>query len=440
MFKLRRDPRVTAIGRLLRRTSLDELPQLINVLLGSMSLVGPRPEQIDLVERYEPEHRFRLQVKPGITGPMQVYGRGELRFDGATRGRARIRREPVVAARHAPGAPYDCDRFPGSRRLLADGHRQDQEVPVQQTQRANNPMMSADAPLLEVIIVAYGRYDLLRKCLRSLREHPPSDGRMRVHVVDNNSPDTTADSVESEFPEVRLWRLSENTGFSTANNIAMRAVRAPYLLILNPDTELRAGVLDHMLLALAERPGVGMAGCRLEQENGTFDHAAKRSFPTPTAAAAHFLGIGRRLTGGRLAQYRATDTDERGVGDVDAINGAFMLVRRDALPAVGLFDEGYWLYMEDLDWCARFWENGWTVLYDGRVTALHHKGGTAGKHRALKQNIAFHRGMGRFYRRHGSKGHVLMDLAVYAGIGMKLGVSLSRNAMAARTASRTPSV
>ncbi len=214
-------------------------------------------------------------------------------------------------------------------------------------------MMSADAPLLEVIIVAYGRYDLLTKCLRSLREHPPSDGRMRVHVVDNNSPDTTADSGQSEFPEVRLWRLSENTGFSTANNIAMRAVRAPYLLILNPDTELRAGVLDHMLSALAERPGVGMAGCRLEQENGTFDHAAKRSFPTPTAAAAHFLGTGRRLTGGRLAQYRATDTDERGVGDVDAINVFSMLVRRDALPAVGLFDEGYWLYMEDFDWCAR---------------------------------------------------------------------------------------
>jgi exopolysaccharide biosynthesis polyprenyl glycosylphosphotransferase len=81
MFKLRTDPRVTRVGRLLRRTSLDELPQLINVLRGEMSIVGPRPEQFDLVERYAPEHQFRLQVKPGITGPMQVYGRGELTFD-----------------------------------------------------------------------------------------------------------------------------------------------------------------------------------------------------------------------------------------------------------------------------------------------------------------------------------------------------------------------
>lgn len=81
MFKLRADPRITRVGRLLRRTSIDELPQLINVLRGEMSIVGPRPEQLDLVERYAPEHHFRLQVKPGITGPMQVYGRGELTFD-----------------------------------------------------------------------------------------------------------------------------------------------------------------------------------------------------------------------------------------------------------------------------------------------------------------------------------------------------------------------
>lgn len=81
MFKLRNDPRVTRVGRFLRRTSLDELPQLLNVLNGHMSLVGPRPEQVELVERYRPEHRFRLAVKPGITGPMQVFGRGELSFE-----------------------------------------------------------------------------------------------------------------------------------------------------------------------------------------------------------------------------------------------------------------------------------------------------------------------------------------------------------------------
>jgi lipopolysaccharide/colanic/teichoic acid biosynthesis glycosyltransferase len=80
MFKLQADPRVTRVGRVLRRFSLDELPQLFNVLRGEMSIVGPRPEQVELVERYSPEHRFRLQVKPGMTGPMQVFGRGDLDF------------------------------------------------------------------------------------------------------------------------------------------------------------------------------------------------------------------------------------------------------------------------------------------------------------------------------------------------------------------------
>jgi len=80
MFKLRKDPRITRAGRFLRRFSLDEVPQLVNVLLGDMSIVGPRPEQVELVDRYRPEHRFRLDVKPGITGPMQVFGRGDLTF------------------------------------------------------------------------------------------------------------------------------------------------------------------------------------------------------------------------------------------------------------------------------------------------------------------------------------------------------------------------
>jgi lipopolysaccharide/colanic/teichoic acid biosynthesis glycosyltransferase len=80
MFKLRKDPRVTRLGRFLRRTSLDELPQLFNVLKGDMSLVGPRPEEVWLVERYDETQRFRLQMRPGLTGPMQVHGRGELGF------------------------------------------------------------------------------------------------------------------------------------------------------------------------------------------------------------------------------------------------------------------------------------------------------------------------------------------------------------------------
>jgi GT2 family glycosyltransferase len=257
-------------------------------------------------------------------------------------------------------------------------------------------------------------------------------------VADNGGGEGTARMVERDFPWVRLHRLGRNAGFSAANNAVLRATSSPLVLLLNPDTELRAGVLDHMTALMAARPDAGMAGCRLVRPDGRFDHAAKRSFPTPLSALAHFSGVGRRAAGGRLAQYRATAVPEQGTGEVDAINGAFMLVRREALADVGLLDEGYWLYMEDLDWCARFWQRGWKVLYDGTVTAVHVKGGTSGRHRRMKANLHFHRGMGRFYRRHQAGEHPLLDLAVYLAIGAKFAISAVSSARARRLAARRP--
>jgi N-acetylglucosaminyl-diphospho-decaprenol L-rhamnosyltransferase len=297
--------------------------------------------------------------------------------------------------------------------------------PIAASPAAGSPVAES-TPLLEIVIVAYRGTDLLRSCLASVRAHPVRTGEMHVHVVDNASGDDTPGMVASEFPDIVLHRLPDNVGFSAGNNVALRATRAPYVLLLNPDTELEEGTLDHMLAGIEAHPEVGMTGCRLYRSDGTFDHAAKRSFPTPLSALAHFTGIGRRAAArGALAQYRSPEIGEYGVGEVGAVNGAFMLVRREALEDVGLLDEGYWLYAEDLDWCARFWQHGWTVRYDGRVAALHAKGGSAGKHRAPKQNIAFHRGMGRFYRRFDAGTNPLMDVLVYGAILGKLALSLA---------------
>lgn len=254
-----------------------------------------------------------------------------------------------------------------------------------------------------------------------------------MHLVDNASTDGTVEVVRARFPDVTVWPLDENAGFSAANNLVLRATEAPYALLLNPDTEATEGALDHMIELMRQRTDIGIAGCRLVLPDGTFDHAAKRSFPTPLSALAHFTGIGRRVSHGGLAEYRAPDLPETGVGRVDAVNGAFMLVRRTAMERVGLLDEGYWLYMEDLDWCYRFWQRDWTVWYEGRATFIHVKGGASGKHRAGKQNIAFHRGMGRFYRRFYASEHPLWAPLVYAGIGVKLATSLARSALATRS-------
>lgn len=280
------------------------------------------------------------------------------------------------------------------------------------------------APDLEVAIVAHGAEALLRRCLRSLAEHPPR-GEMRVTVVDSGSPDGTPAMVEREFPEVRLVRRG-NIGFSAANNLVLRESKAAAVLLLNPDTEVYPGTLDAALARLESEPRIGMVGVKLVTESGELDHACKRSFPTPLSALAHFTGIGRSNgASGTLTQYRATHLAEDEPGEVDAVNGAFMLCRAEAVREVGLLDEGYWLYMEDLDWCHRFWDAGWTVFYEPAGVALHVKGGSSESRRAPRQEIAFHRGMGRFYRRFDAPGsNPALNLAVYAGIGAKLATSL----------------
>ncbi len=295
--------------------------------------------------------------------------------------------------------------------------------------------MPAPARLEIVIVTSTGGRELLRACLRSLDRHPASGGQV-VWVVDNASRDGTVEMVRSEFPEVRFVELDDNYGFCVANNVALRQVSSPYVLVLNPDTEMREGVLDHMLGVMDERPDVGAAGCRLVMRDGTFDHAAKRSFPTPLGALAHFAGVGRRENAPKwLAQYRAPELGEYESGEVDAVNGAFMLVRQEALRDVGLLDEGYWLYMDDLDWCFRFHQKGWKVWYEGAVTTMHVKGGTTKKkrHLGLRHNVAFHRSMGRFYRKFYSGRNPLTDAAVYAAIVGKLGISVTRSAIARRS-------
>ena len=277
---------------------------------------------------------------------------------------------------------------------------------------------------LEIVIVSYRCRELLLACLRSIDEHPYTGGPQTVTIVDNASDDGTAEAVRERFPSANFGALTQNVGFSAANNVALRAARAEHVLLLNPDTEIWPGVLDAMSAYLTEHPRAAVAGCRLVRRDGSFDHAAKRSIPSVTDALRYFR------PGGKNSGYLAPGVGERVAGPVDAINGAFMLVRREAMDEVGVLDAGYWMYGEDLDWCTRFRRAGWEVLYNGEVTTLHVKGATAGSHRRLRQNAAFHQSMGRFYRRHLGGEHALLDWAVYAGIGAKFGLSVCHSALA----------
>ena len=279
-------------------------------------------------------------------------------------------------------------------------------------------------PALDVVIVGYRSRELLRGCLESLRAYPPSCP-MKVIVVDNGSQDGTVEMVEAEHPEVEMVASPTNLGFAAATNLGARRGAAPYLLALNPDTAVTPGALDTVIAVLEREPEVGVVGPRLIRPNGSFDHAAKRSFPTPLSALAHFTGIGRRASSGRLAAYRAPEVSS---GRVDAVNGAFMLMRRSAFERIGGFDEGYWLYMEDLDLSFTLARAGLATWYEPAATVMHVKAGTTGGERSARLVWHFHRGMFRFYRKHyAPRRSPLANLAVYIGIGVKLTLGLTHS-------------
>ena len=285
--------------------------------------------------------------------------------------------------------------------------------------------MSAGAGL-DVVIVAYRSRELLRRCLDSLRAHPPSRA-LSIVVVDNASGDGTAQMVTSEYPEIELIASPQNLGFAAATNLGARRGEAHYLLALNPDTAVTAGALDTVIATLEAHPDVGVVGPRLVREDGSLDHAAKRSFPTPLSALGHFSGLGRRAGArGRLAAYRAPETE---LGPVDAVNGAFMLMRRELFERLGGFDEGYWMYMEDLDLSYRMARTGMLSWYEPGASVLHTKGGTAGE-RSPRLVWHFHRGMYRFYRHHyAGERSVALNALVYAGIAVKLAGALVQSTL-----------
>jgi hypothetical protein len=288
---------------------------------------------------------------------------------------------------------------------------------------------------VDVVIVAFHAHDSLRRCLESLAAHPPAQDELRVIVVDNGRDAETAGLVRHVLPAAETIDPGGNIGFGRASNLAIRRGSDEHVLILNPDAEICDGTLDRLVHVLAEHADVGMVGPELVRADGSLDHAARRSFPTPLSALGHFTGVGRRLRGGPLAAYRAPGVT---AGPVDAVNGAFMLCRRTALEEVGLFDEGYWMYMEDLDLCYRLRQAGWLTWYEPAARALHIKHGTSGAFRSPRLVWAFHYGMYRFYRTHYAphRSRVLSAL-VYAGIGMRAaGVMLASLAGQLRRASK----
>jgi GT2 family glycosyltransferase len=298
----------------------------------------------------------------------------------------------------------------------------------------------AEAPALtpvSVVIVSYNCKLPLLDCLDSL-EAERSEVPLDVVLVDNDSTDDTAYEVASRFPWVQLIVNRTNMGFARAVNEGMRFTSGEYVLVLNPDTVVPPGTIARAVGELERRPEVGMLGCKLMRPDGTFDHACKRGFPTVMSALYYFTGLARAFPrSARFAQYTAAHLAIDETGPVDSVNGAFMLVRRSAAEEVGELDERYWLWAEDLDWCHRFWERGWQVLYWPGAEVVHLKGASVGDHRSFRLNFAFHRSIWLFYaKHHAPQRSALVSVLVWLGLWSKFAGSAIANAVRTRASGR----
>jgi len=227
-------------------------------------------------------------------------------------------------------------------------------------------------PELSIVIVSWNVRDLLRGCLRSLYAAP--EGRAaQVIVVDNGSTDGSAEMVEAEFPAVQLVRGSENRGFAAANNTGLALAQGRYVLFLNPDTEIIGAALAALLGYAAAQPDVAVVAPQLLNSDGSLQPSRYRF---PTFATAFFESTWLEPIAPRqlLDRYYVRDLPEDQVCDVDWVRGAALLVRRAAIDAVGPLDEGFFMYSEELDWCRRFRDAGWRVVYLPTAQVIHHGG------------------------------------------------------------------
>ncbi len=267
---------------------------------------------------------------------------------------------------------------------------------------------------LGVVIVNWNTKDYLKRCLETVTANQ-GDFVFKVVVVDNASTDGSAAMVAEGFPDVKLIVNDINGGYSYANNIGLRAlgfneagqaaslassIEAPrYALLLNPDTEVPPTALYDMVRFMDSRPDVGMAGPKLLLPDGSLDLACRRSFPTPLISFYRFSGLAKLFPNSpRFARYNMTFVDIDEEIAVDSVVGAYMQVRKEAIEAVGLLDETFFMYGEDLDWAYRVKAAGWQVFYHPKVTVWHIK--RAASRKSQKAQFEFYRAMLIFYQKH----------------------------------------
>jgi len=282
-----------------------------------------------------------------------------------------------------------------------------------------------DTPLLSIIIVNYNVKDFLHQSLRSIQQ-ATAGIPAEIIVVDNGSRDGSVEMVAQQFPEVHLIRNRENAGFARANNQALREAHGRFVVLINPDTVVQEDTFQVLLRFFEAHPEAGMVGCRILNPDGSLQLACRRSIPTPWVAFTKLVGLSRLFPRSRLfGRYNLTYLDPGEITEVEAISGSFMMVRREVVEQVGMLDERFFMYGEDLDWCYRIRQAGWKIYYVPDTQIVHYKGASSQKAR-LDTLLFFYRAMLLFARKHFRGRYLFLpQWFLMLGIGFRAAVSFA---------------
>ncbi len=277
-------------------------------------------------------------------------------------------------------------------------------------------------PPVSVVIVNYNAGSLLVNCVQATFQQA-----QQIIVIDNASTDSSITELTTHFPaedHLCVKRMNQNLGFAAGCNIGLNIATSPYILFLNPDCILGSDTLKRLVNVMETDPLIGMVGGRLTNSDGTEQGGGRRAIPTPWRSFVRAFGLyrlekywPRLFFDFHLHQQPLPNTPI----EVEAISGALMLVRREAIKYVDTWDEQYFLHCEDLDWCMRFRQKGWKILFVPDAPVLHHKG-TCSRARPIFVAWHKHKGMWRFYQKffHNQYPRILMWL-VAGGVWLRFG-------------------
>ncbi len=270
---------------------------------------------------------------------------------------------------------------------------------------------------ISVIIVNYNVCYFLEQAIKSVL-NAINNLDAEIIVVDNNSVDGSVELVEKKFPEVKLIANKKNVGFSSANNQAIKVAQGEYVLLLNPDTVVEEDTLEKCCEFMDENPEAGGLGVKMVDGKGVFLPESKRSLPTPAVAFYKISGLANLFPRSkRFGRYHLGFLPENETNEVEVLAGAFMLIRSSALDKVGLLDEDYFMYGEDIDLSYRLIKGGYKNYYFPKARIIHYKGEST-KKTSVNYVFIFYRAMVIFARKHFSRNKAklfsfLINIAIY---------------------------